>query len=442
MNWFILFMLFTLAFFPKSKPVWRSEKRLNRINERNIRIKSPIIFLHGKVVSALEGSNTGIKTYYAHSLICALVGAFMGGYIYLSFAVSIVLALGFVYLYYLNTLLIHGKNKRAYNLELESYMSLVTNSYLRSASLIIAVRDNVPRFKKEGWASRPFFTFHKSASFLNASQVESIMLMEREGNNQLFKRWCKRLELCQRDSALRYVLPPLVNRMRHKRNIDSEIQSLLARENKVFLSILILSGLLLFGIPIIQPDLRAILLGTKIGSYLIIGGFMVIFASCGTVVRANSLTAKDGNNMAQELPEFAAYIMHSYPGEQDLMTLATKYLPAAGESLRDELLLLIADLKTGNQDQAILSFDLRCNLPPLSNFLNALRSVVAGESSLGTMERVALDLELYERDIAMKKAGEVPGKIERAGFMVVATVAVYLIVLFGLFAFNVGKGIV
>lgn len=154
------------------------------------------------------------------------------------------------------------------------------------------------------------------------------------------------------------------------------------------------------------------------------------------------MKGRDREALMYELPELAAYIFHGYSGEKNMEALISSYLPAAGTVLKRELELLLADIKTGNLDQALLAFDLRCNTAQLSHFLTVLRGVVAGENSPDALDRVAGDITLYEQEQARRKAGKIPGKIERAGFFVVVTVALYMLTLFILVVLRLGSRVV
>lgn len=280
----ILFFLLYQIFLPPKKIGWRGRPGSGRVKEK---VRGLWENYKGRIEKMLSGTGTSFKKYTVRAGVIGLMGFLWGLFFYNSLLLGLVLALGFDYLHYLWYGLLSSGKKREYNEQLEMYMSLVTNSYLYTDSLLMSIGENISRFDKTKAAAIPFLTFYQLASYVNASQKECISMMARESGNLYFKQWCDKLILCQADARLKHVLPPLLTRMRQKRNLDGEMQALLAKDNSTFAAIVGLSSLLLFGIPAIQPDLRQALLCTGVGKALMIAAFGVIFWACGSVVKAN-----------------------------------------------------------------------------------------------------------------------------------------------------------
>lgn len=132
-----------------------------------------------------------------------------------------------------------------------------------------------------------------------------------------------------------------------------------------------------------------------------------------------------------ELPELMSYITNSLRLDKDITKIIESYTAYANPYLNSELKHLVADLKTGNIDEALLSFDLRMNIPHLSNFLGAIRATLAGEYQENVLESITLDMEDFENERAKKRAAEIPGKIGRAIMIVIsAMIGFDLFVLF------------
>lgn len=132
-----------------------------------------------------------------------------------------------------------------------------------------------------------------------------------------------------------------------------------------------------------------------------------------------------------ELPELMSYITNSLRLDKDITKIIESYTAYANPYLNSELKHLVADLKTGNIDEALLSFDLHMNIPHLSNFLSAIRATLAGEYQENVLESITLDMEDFENERAKKRAAEIPGKIGRAIMIVIsAMIGFDLFVLF------------
>jgi hypothetical protein len=132
-----------------------------------------------------------------------------------------------------------------------------------------------------------------------------------------------------------------------------------------------------------------------------------------------------------ELPELMSYITNSLRIDKDVAKIIESYTAYANPYLNSELKHLVADLKTGNIDEALLSFDLRMNIPHLSNFISAIRATLAGEYQENVLESITLDMEDFENERAKKRAAEIPGKINKAIMIVLsAMIGFDLFVLF------------
>jgi hypothetical protein len=130
-----------------------------------------------------------------------------------------------------------------------------------------------------------------------------------------------------------------------------------------------------------------------------------------------------------EIPEFFSYISSELASSKDLIYIIEVYLVVAGSALAGELTRLLADLRTGNTDQALLSLDLRLDIPQLSGFLSAVRAAADGEIKADALDVFAVDMEIYEHEAAAKKSSEIPGKISRASFVVAGAAILFFLAL-------------
>lgn len=123
---------------------------------------------------------------------------------------------------------------------------------------------------------------------------------------------------------------------------------------------------------------------------------------------------KDRNNaILRELPRFVRTYNHSKHANTQLLTIIEKYRLVAGEEFCYDLDVLITDLKTTGEEEALMNFDDRVNLPQLSGFVNALISSTKGvdqELYFFTLEK---EMNMLARENIRREMQKRPDKIQR-----------------------------
>ena len=94
--------------------------------------------------------------------------------------------------------------KKHLNDELETAVSTVTTSYLRSGDLIKAVRENVPYMNPP--VKFHFESFLLESEMLNANMVSAIHTLKGKIPNNIFHEWCDVLVQCQSDRNMKHTL--------------------------------------------------------------------------------------------------------------------------------------------------------------------------------------------------------------------------------------------
>lgn len=97
---------------------------------------------------------------------------------------------------------------RFVNDELETALSLITTSYLRSGDILSAVRENLGEIREP--VHTVFSGFVNGLTFVDANAAAGIERMKQTLDNSLFREWCDVLILCQDNHLLRNALPPIV----------------------------------------------------------------------------------------------------------------------------------------------------------------------------------------------------------------------------------------
>lgn len=115
--------------------------------------------------------------------------------------------------------------KKHLNEELETAISVVTTSYLRSGDLLKAVKENIPYLNPPVRGS--FEAFLTEAEMLNANMVSAINSLKMKIPNRIFHEWCNLLLQCQSDRSMKNTLTFTVQKFSDMRIIQSELEAII-----------------------------------------------------------------------------------------------------------------------------------------------------------------------------------------------------------------------
>ncbi|MDF2923912.1 MAG: secretion protein [Paenibacillaceae bacterium] len=145
---------------------------------------------------------------------------------------------------------------------------------------------------------------------------------------------------------------------------------------------------------------------------------------------ASETVRKKREQIEAELPRFVATIAQVLKASRDVLRMLEVYAKNAGDSLQSELQITIADMKSGNQETALLRLETRIGSTMLSDMVRGLLAVLRGDQGVVYFEMLAHDFKLYEiqrlKLIAMKR----PSKIRKYSFYMLACfMLMYMVVL-------------
>lgn len=115
--------------------------------------------------------------------------------------------------------------KKHLNEELETAISVVTTSYLRSGDLLKAVKENIPYLNPPVRGS--FEAFITEAEMLNANMVSAINSLKMKIPNRIFHEWCNLLLQCQSDRSMKNTLTFTVQKFSDMRIVQSELEAII-----------------------------------------------------------------------------------------------------------------------------------------------------------------------------------------------------------------------
>lgn len=110
--------------------------------------------------------------------------------------------------------------------ELETALSIITTSYVRTDDIVSAVQENLQYLKPP--VKDIFAGFVAENRMISADIKQSIRHLKEKVNNSIFAEWCETLIACQDDRTLKDTLMPIVTKLTDVRIVNAEIKGMLS----------------------------------------------------------------------------------------------------------------------------------------------------------------------------------------------------------------------
>lgn len=110
--------------------------------------------------------------------------------------------------------------------ELETALSIITTSYVRTDDIVSAVQENLQYLKPP--VKDIFAGFVAENRMISADVKQSIRHLKEKVNNSIFAEWCETLIACQDDRTLKDTLMPIVTKLTDVRIVNAEIKGMLS----------------------------------------------------------------------------------------------------------------------------------------------------------------------------------------------------------------------
>ena len=169
--------------------------------------------------------------------------------------------------------------------ELETALSIITTSYIRSDNLVSAVQENLSYLKPP--IKGIFEGFLAEATVISPDLRGAIYHLKEKVKNSIYEEWCDTLIACQNDRTLKDTLMPVVSKLTDVRLVNNSLKTMLAETRREYwMMVLMVVG----NVPILyclNQDWYAALMHTVFGK--------IVLAICGvviivTAIRMNKIT--------------------------------------------------------------------------------------------------------------------------------------------------------
>ena len=186
---------------------------------------------------------------------------------------------------------------------------------------------------------------------------------------------------------------------------------------KAFLTALVtaLAGLPLF---FIMPLMGSLVIG------------LAVLMWFSTYYKAFDLVKKRKKLIEAELPRFAVSIQQSLSTDRDVLKLLTSYRRIAGSHLGQESDTTIADMKTGNYENALLHLQNRVGSTRLSDIVRGLIGTLRGDDQQMYFKMLVFDMRQIEQNNLKKEAAKRPKQMQKYSMMMLFCILlIYVVVL-------------
>lgn len=163
--------------------------------------------------------------------------------------------------------------------ELETALSIITTSYVRSDDIVTAVKENVQYLKPP--VKDIFAGFVAETSMISSNVKQSIKHLKERVKNTIWGEWCDTLIACQDDRTLKDTLMPVVAKLTDVRLANSEIKGLLVAARTEYW---MMAGMVVANIPllyVLNRDWYAALMYTTLGK--------IVMAVCAGAILITAL---------------------------------------------------------------------------------------------------------------------------------------------------------
>ncbi len=158
--------------------------------------------------------------------------------------------------------------------ELETALSIITTSYVRTDDIVTAVKENVQYLKPP--VKDIFAGFVAENMVISSDVKKSIRHLKEKVSNSIFDEWCDTLIACQDDRTLNDTLMPIVTKLTDVRIVNNEIKGMLSAARTEYF---MMAAMVVGNIPLLyflNKDWYAALMFTTLGK--------IVLAICGLVI--------------------------------------------------------------------------------------------------------------------------------------------------------------
>ncbi len=125
--------------------------------------------------------------------------------------------------------------------ELETTLSIISTSYIRSDDIMAAVSENIAYIRPP--LREVFQAFIGDATAVSSNTKRALMNLRDKIDDEIFREWCNTLIQCQDDRTLKDTLQPVVAKLTDVRIVNSELKTMLSTvRNEYWMMVVLVAG--------------------------------------------------------------------------------------------------------------------------------------------------------------------------------------------------------
>lgn len=163
--------------------------------------------------------------------------------------------------------------------ELETALSVITNSYIRSDDIVLAVKENLEYLKPP--LKEIFAAFVAENTMITADIRQALRGLKEKINHAVFREWCDTAIACQDDRTLKDTLMPVVAKLTDIRLVNSEVRGIMtaARTEYCMMAAMVAANLPI--LYVLNREWYQVLVGTMAGK--------LVLGLCGMTILVTAL---------------------------------------------------------------------------------------------------------------------------------------------------------
>ena len=221
--------------FISPKQTLRDKAQIAKGRKKSRKITKEI--LHIKEALEVTGKGKQFTIACAASVVMLVAGCFLAVLLDNYFLIP-VFAAAFAMLPFLfakSTIAAYDKHIKE---EMETALSIITTSYIRSDDIVGAVNENITYLKPP--IREIFQGFVGDATMISSDVKEAIRNLKEKIDNDIYREWCDTLIACQDDRTLKDTLLPIVSKLTDVRIVNNDLKTMLGEVRKEYWMMVIL----------------------------------------------------------------------------------------------------------------------------------------------------------------------------------------------------------
>ena len=207
----------------------RTKSRIAKGKKKSRKLTREI--LHIKEALEVTGKGKTFTVACAASVVLLVAGCIFAVLIDNYFLIP-VFAFAFAMLPFLfakNTISAYDRHIRE---EMETALSIITTSYIRSDDIVGAVSENINYLKPP--IRELFQGFVGDAMMISSDLKEALRNLKEKVDNDVYREWCDALISCQDDRTLKDTLLPIVGKLTDVRIVNNDLKTMLGEVRREY----------------------------------------------------------------------------------------------------------------------------------------------------------------------------------------------------------------